>query len=226
MSQFAVASPVCSSNSQSGFLKACRSPRARAAMAAVWAARCGLGAVLLLALAAWPARGQSVLGTVSAGKSPYAVAVNPVTGKVYVANLTSNNVTVIDGTTNATTTVPVGSNPIAVAVNPVTGKVYVANENSANVTVIDGTTNTVTATVGVGANPQAVAVNPVTGKVYVANWSSANVTVIDGVTNTVAATVSVGSEPEAVAVNPVRSEERRVGKECIAVCRSRWSPYH
>ena len=24
----------------------------------------------------------------------------------------------------------------------------------------------------------------------------------------------------------IRSEERRVGKECIAVCRSRWSPYH
>src|SRR5213080_5165955 len=23
-----------------------------------------------------------------------------------------------------------------------------------------------------------------------------------------------------------RSEERRVGKECIAVCRCRWSPYH
>ena len=24
----------------------------------------------------------------------------------------------------------------------------------------------------------------------------------------------------------VRSEERRVGKECHVVCRSRWSPYH
>ena len=24
----------------------------------------------------------------------------------------------------------------------------------------------------------------------------------------------------------VRSEERRVGKECISRCRSRWSPYH
>ena len=23
-----------------------------------------------------------------------------------------------------------------------------------------------------------------------------------------------------------RSEERRVGKECHSVCRSRWSPYH
>ena len=25
---------------------------------------------------------------------------------------------------------------------------------------------------------------------------------------------------------PVRSEERRVGKECVRLCRSRWSPYH
>src|SRR3546814_17763001 len=25
---------------------------------------------------------------------------------------------------------------------------------------------------------------------------------------------------------PVRSEERRVGKECVSTCRSRWSPYH
>src|SRR3546814_11579314 len=25
---------------------------------------------------------------------------------------------------------------------------------------------------------------------------------------------------------PSRSEERRVGKECVSTCRSRWSPYH
>src|SRR3546814_14797711 len=25
---------------------------------------------------------------------------------------------------------------------------------------------------------------------------------------------------------PWRSEERRVGKECVSTCRSRWSPYH
>ena len=29
-----------------------------------------------------------------------------------------------------------------------------------------------------------------------------------------------GLEPE------LRSEERRVGKECVLSCRSRWSPYH
>src|SRR3546814_11812814 len=26
--------------------------------------------------------------------------------------------------------------------------------------------------------------------------------------------------------NSTRSEERRVGKECVSTCRSRWSPYH
>src|SRR3546814_11164657 len=28
------------------------------------------------------------------------------------------------------------------------------------------------------------------------------------------------------AVADKRSEERRVGKECVGTCRSRWSPYH
>src|SRR3546814_16320472 len=27
-------------------------------------------------------------------------------------------------------------------------------------------------------------------------------------------------------VRDFRSEERRVGKECVSTCRSRWSPYH
>src|SRR3546814_8611477 len=27
-------------------------------------------------------------------------------------------------------------------------------------------------------------------------------------------------------VSQRRSEERRVGKECVSTCRSRWSPYH
>src|SRR3546814_12697405 len=29
-----------------------------------------------------------------------------------------------------------------------------------------------------------------------------------------------------IAELPIRSEERRVGKECVSTCRSRWSPYH
>src|SRR3546814_16086076 len=29
-----------------------------------------------------------------------------------------------------------------------------------------------------------------------------------------------------LAIIPVRSEERRVGKECVSTCNSRWSPSH
>src|SRR3546814_14547418 len=31
--------------------------------------------------------------------------------------------------------------------------------------------------------------------------------------------------PETVGDHDARSEERRVGKECVSTCRSRWSPY-
>src|SRR3546814_5458343 len=27
-------------------------------------------------------------------------------------------------------------------------------------------------------------------------------------------------------IRSIRSEERRVGKECVSTCRSRWAPYH
>src|SRR3546814_10782004 len=36
----------------------------------------------------------------------------------------------------------------------------------------------------------------------------------------------VGNNQRAPAFAQSRSEERRVGKECVSTCRSRWSPYH
>src|SRR3546814_8088639 len=44
-----------------------------------------------------------------------------------------------------------------------------------------------------------------------------------------ASTVPAYIEPYLVKVMlkaQARSEERRVGKECVSTCRSRWSPYH
>src|SRR3546814_5307555 len=36
----------------------------------------------------------------------------------------------------------------------------------------------------------------------------------------------VPGELAVLADHAIRSEERRVGKECVSTCRSRWSPYH
>src|SRR3546814_18026927 len=34
------------------------------------------------------------------------------------------------------------------------------------------------------------------------------------------------TEKPPVPTYAIRSEERRVGKECVSTCRSRWAPYH
>ena len=153
---------------------------------------------------------NSIAGNIaySGAATPVAVAVNPVTNKIYVANNGSQNVTVIDGSTDTVkTTVPVGNGPIDVAVNSQTNKVYVANLTDGTVSVIDGSTDTVTATPTVGSLPKALAVNPVTNFVYVVNSGSTTgasyVSVIDASNNVTNLNDSNASSPTAVAVNPV-----------------------
>jgi len=163
------------------------------AAVAVVAAICGL-----------PAKAQYVAATITAGTLPHAVAVNPVTNNIYVANSGSSSVTVINGATNATSTVPAGTTPDDIAINPVTNMIYVVNRDGGNLTVINGTTNA-TSTVGTGTTPIAVAVNPVTDKIYVANSGSSSVTVIDGATNATS-TITAGTSPGAIAVNPVTNK--------------------
>jgi len=155
--------------------------------------------ILVLAFA-FAGHAQRVTATLSAGTAPQAIAVNPVTNKIYVANAGSNTVTVIDGATNIRATVNVGTSPQAIAVNPATNKVYVANHGSSNVTVINGADNS-TASVSVGNGPQAIAVNTVTNEIYVANQTSNTVSVISGFDNSTLPPVSTGAGPTAIAVN-------------------------
>jgi len=108
-----------------------------------------------------------------------AVAVDPSTHTVYVANQGSNTVSVIDGATNdVMNTINGFSSPDAVGVDPSTHTAYVANQNGGTVSVINEATNTVTATIGVGGLPDAVGVDPSTDTAYVANFYDHTVSVI------------------------------------------------
>jgi YVTN family beta-propeller protein len=105
-----------------------------------------------------------------------------VTKRAYVANLGSSTVTVIDGTTKATTSLASGAQPNTVAVDKLRNKVYVANSNGLCLTVIDGKTNAVTTVGDVGNGTEDVAVNVLTGRVYVmtANPQGSSVSAISG----------------------------------------------
>src|SRR3546814_7118818 len=45
---------------------------------------------------------------------------------------------------------------------------------------------------------------------------------IESIFGTISGALKRGDEVRLIG----RSEERRVGKECVSTCRSRWSPYH
>ena len=137
------------------------------------------------------------------GSQPVALAVNSSTGRIYVANAESDNVSVIDGAAGTViATIPVGSTPRGIAVDAVANRVYVANSGSNEVTVIDGEGNEVVTTVAVGKEPWGLATDSNTGRVFVGNRGDGTVEVIDGRHSLRIGTVSVGDLPTAVAVNP------------------------
>jgi YVTN family beta-propeller protein len=157
------------------------------------------------ALVSFPAvlSAQNFTVSIAVAGTPGAIAVDPVTGQIYVANAGSGSVSVIAGSTEAVVaTIPVGTTPTAIAVDSLTNTIYVANSGSGNVSVINGATNTVVATVTVGTSPSAIAVDPLASVVYVANSGTNNLSVIPEATNAVSATVPTGTNPVAVAVNP------------------------
>jgi YVTN family beta-propeller protein len=167
---------------------------------------------------------NTVVGSpITVGIEPWGVAVTPDGSKVYVTDLSSNNVSVIDTATNTVvgSPIPVGSQPYGVAVTPDGSKVYVANVGEDTVSVIDTATNTVVGSpITVSSFPAGVAVTPDGSKVYVANQGSNNVAVIPTATNTVTATIPVGMAPIAVGkfIQPLPSFAGTPGQpNCLGV---------
>jgi YVTN family beta-propeller protein len=129
--------------------------------------------------------------TIPVGNGPYSVLANPTAHEVYVANIWSDEVSVIDTLTDTlTTTIKVGppypgglSAPVALAYNPNTNKLYVVNFWSAQLMAIDLSTYQVEATISVGySSARAAVVNPNTNLIYVTNLGErvGRIYVVDG----------------------------------------------
>ena len=117
---------------------------------------------------------------VRAGDIPCAVAVDESSGKAYVPNFRSGDISVIDGATDeVVASVKVGPKPQAIAVDSSNHKVYVASMHDRAVTVVDGTSNAVLGTVKLQKPPFAIAVNS-KSHVAVALGLDGDVMLIDG----------------------------------------------
>lgn len=120
--------------------------------------------------------------TLKTGEIPCAVAVDSSSGRLFVANYASGDVTVIDGINDSVvSTVNVGAYPQAIAVDSSSHKVFVVSTRESTTTVLDGMNNNVLGTVRTGQAPFAIAVSPKTHKAVVIGLDG-DLTVIDGTT--------------------------------------------
>jgi len=121
-----------------------------------------------------------------------AIAVNPVTHKVYAVDEGADSVIVTDESIGSVHRVEVGKAPIAIAVLPDINKVYVVNTDSDSISVIDGTQDAVITTIKGGSHPYTIAADKTTNKIYVTYTYDHILTVIDGARNT-ASSLETGS---------------------------------
>lgn len=148
-----------------------------------------------------------VLASIDTDCAVAAVAVNPVTGRVYAVGPHCGLV-VIDGATSTivqTTGEPESWN--SVAVNPTSNRIYVASTepwvHGNLISVFDGATNTAVTTVYTDhPTGSQIGVNPATNLVYVTRVG--DLLIIDGVTNEALESIS-GAGGSGAAVNPATS---------------------
>ncbi len=81
-------------------------------------------------------RGRKVIARIPVGGSSLKMAIDPVSGNVYVADFWFNTVSVIHGT-GVIATLETGLYPYGIAANPANGRVYISNTNEGTVTVLD-----------------------------------------------------------------------------------------
>ena len=158
--------------------------------------------------------------------SSIGMAFNPITDKVYLSQLETPLVYVIDGqNNNAVSTITVDSGSIGIDVNTLTNQVYVASNALSSVTVIDGFTNVVTNKISLPSQPWGVKVHENMDRVLVSGIVDGQLSILDGTTLDLLGTITMQPGIAVMSINdlvpnPVRDPVSDVldGNNAILEC--------
>jgi YVTN family beta-propeller protein len=140
--------------------------------------------------------------------SPYNIALNPRTHKLYIIDY-DQGVTYVINSVNFSMIckIPVMPLPEEIVVNPKTGFIYVSNREATRVAVINGNNdhfvkNIVTANYSRDfATDSSLFVDPISNLVYLADYERKAIIMINGTTNTIARTVFLDFSPADISFN-------------------------
>ena len=140
----------------------------------------------------------NIIATITTGSGNLAIdsVYNPINNLTYIVDSTSNNVEIIDNSTNTLTTpVNMGINPglSSAVLDTLNNRLYVSCQLSGTVIYIDCVTNIVSSPIIVGTAPSWVSFDSINNRVYAINQNSNSVSVISTSTNTVISTISIGA---------------------------------
>ncbi len=111
---------------------------------------------------------------IEVGQEPWCVAITPDDKKVYVANMVSGTVSVIDAESRKVKkTIKVGTEPFGCALRPDGRRLFVANQSSNDISVINTNTDAVIKTIkGIGVKPHGIAISANGRLVFVTEFLS------------------------------------------------------
>ncbi|MGH9863301.1 MAG: beta-propeller fold lactonase family protein [Candidatus Acidiferrales bacterium] len=123
--------------------------------------------------------------------------------KLYVANIGSGSVTVIDRSTDIVKSIPTGAGAEGIAVSPDGREVWVTNRADNTIAVLDAAKDSVLATFESGGEmPIRVKFTPDGRQVWVSNARSNRLTVFDAVTRQLLDAIEVGAVPVGILMTP------------------------
>jgi YVTN family beta-propeller protein len=138
----------------------------------------------------------NVVSYVPVGTRPVSAAFNPVNLQVYVANLVSDNLSVIDAETlTEVPPLPTEQDPIGVGIDPVNGDIYIANSLANSITVYDSINTLVTTIAAVGQYPTSITYNPANDTMYAVATNNNFVYQIERATHTIVGVIEAGNKP-------------------------------
>lgn len=145
-----------------------------------------------------------VVTRIDVGVIPGAMTISPDRSELYVANLGSDSVTVINiNSLTINAIITVGSQPyFGVVFSPNGEKAYVTNAVSNTVSVINTSTHQLLDTIPVGNYPATEVVTLDGSKLYVSNGHGSSVSVINTANDDVIATLDVSPYSYVLAMNP------------------------